>query len=180
VPFAYYRRLSLARKKIYDLSDRVTEVRLADPASLFASVEALRIALELGDRGAVERASRDLAAGINLQLNVPRVTLKVLAVRPSYRWGEMHGQYTAEQGKIAHIHLWMRTARAKKPVAFRAFLRTLLHELGHHHDYTLLKLGHSFHTEGFFKRESSLFGQLVPKTGGKRRGNRISSWMPEP
>jgi hypothetical protein len=32
----------------------------------------------------------------------------------------------------------------------------------HHLDYTLLRLPDSFHTEGFFKRESSLFRQLVP------------------
>ncbi len=46
-------------------------------------------------------------------------------------------------------------------VAFRTFVRTLLHELCHHLDYELLKLDDSFHTEGFFKRESSLFKQLV-------------------
>jgi hypothetical protein len=56
----------------------------------------------------------------------------------------------------------MRTARHRRVVAFRTFLRTLLHEAGHHLDYTYLKLAHSFHTEGFFKRESSLFYQLVP------------------
>jgi hypothetical protein len=33
----------------------------------------------------------------------------------------------------------------------------------HHLDYDHLKLADSFHTEGFFKRESSLFYQLVPR-----------------
>jgi hypothetical protein len=47
-------------------------------------------------------------------------------------------------------------------VAFRTFLRTLLHELCHHLDYRLYRLPDSFHTEGFYKRESSLFHQLVP------------------
>jgi uncharacterized damage-inducible protein DinB len=46
-------------------------------------------------------------------------------------------------------------------VAFRTFLRTLLHELCHHLDYQHLRLADSFHTEGFYKRESSLFHQLV-------------------
>jgi hypothetical protein len=31
----------------------------------------------------------------------------------------------------------------------------------HHLDYEHLKLGDSFHTEGFYKRESSLFHQLM-------------------
>ena len=57
----------------------------------------------------------------------------------------------------------MRTAHHKRIVAFRTFLRTLLHEVGHHLDYELLALPDSFHTEGFFRRESSLFKQLVPE-----------------
>jgi len=59
------------------------------------------------------------------------------------------------------ITLWMRTAQKKQVVAFRTFLRTFLHEVGHHLDYELLKLPETFHTEGFYKRESSLFRQLV-------------------
>lgn len=55
----------------------------------------------------------------------------------------------------------MRTARQRRVVAFRTFLRTLLHELCHHLDYQLLRLPDSFHTEGFYKRESSLFHQLM-------------------
>jgi hypothetical protein len=49
----------------------------------------------------------------------------------------------------------------QRVVAFKTFLRTLLHEVCHHLDYTLLKLADSYHTQGFFKRESSLFYQLV-------------------
>ena len=58
------------------------------------------------------------------------------------------------------ITVWMRTAKNKKIVAYRSFLRTVLHELCHHLDYELLGLKDSLHTEGFFKRESSLFKQL--------------------
>lgn len=83
--------------------------------------------------------------------------------RPSDTWGELHGLYEiAEVRRRARITIWMRTARHKKIVAFRTFLRTVLHELCHHLDYELLELDDSFHTEGFFKRESSLFHQLVP------------------
>jgi hypothetical protein len=57
----------------------------------------------------------------------------------------------------------MRTAQRAQVVAFRTFLRTLLHELGHHLDYELFELEETFHTEGFYKRESSLFNQLVDK-----------------
>jgi hypothetical protein len=57
----------------------------------------------------------------------------------------------------------MRTAKQQRVVAFRTFLRTLLHEMCHHIDYTLYGLAESFHTEGFFRRESSLVRQLTPR-----------------
>ena len=59
-------------------------------------------------------------------------------------------------------------ALKERIVAFRTFLRTLLHEIGHHLDYERLALADSFHTEGYFKRESSLFRQLVPEAAGNR------------
>jgi hypothetical protein len=39
-------------------------------------------------------------------------------------------------------------------------LRTLIHELCHHLDYELYELEETFHTGGFYKRESSLAGAL--------------------
>jgi hypothetical protein len=55
----------------------------------------------------------------------------------------------------------MRTAKRGQVVAFRTFLRTLLHEVCHHLDYTYFHLRESYHTEGFFQRESSLFRAVV-------------------
>jgi hypothetical protein len=63
----------------------------------------------------------------------------------------------------------MRTARHKKVVAFRSFLRTLLHELCHHLDYEFFHFPETFHTEGFYNRESSLFHQLVPDAHPQKR-----------
>src|SRR6185503_11830207 len=87
---------------------------------------------------------------------------------PHAKWGELHGLYTAERGKTPVIQLWMRTAKQRRVVAFRTYLRTLLHEVGHHLDYALLRLRDSYHTEGFYKRESSLFKQLVADARGPR------------
>jgi hypothetical protein len=104
-----------------------------------------------------------LIHGLTDALGISRVTVEVLAARPHAKWGELHGLYTATAGRRPKIQLWMRTAKHKRVVAFRTFLRTLLHEVGHHIDYTLLRLPDSFHTEGFYKRESSLFYQLMPE-----------------
>jgi hypothetical protein len=162
VPFSYYTRLSPQDQKIYRESDRVTSIALARPDLLRPFVEGLRQALERDKRQEVEAASGYLSRGITEMLGVTVVEIEVLAVRPSASWGELHGLYTPAGRAPARIQLWMRTARHKRVVAFKAFLRTLLHEVGHHLDYQYLKLADSFHTEGFFKRESSLFHQLVP------------------
>jgi DinB family protein len=162
VPFAYYERLSRAQQKIYRESDAVTEVRLERPAKLHPLVAGLEAALGTEERSATQAATERLVHGLTDALGISRVTVEVLAARPHAQWGELHGLYTVRAGGRPKIQLWMRTAKQKRVVAFRTFLRTMLHEVGHHVDYTLLRLADSFHTEGFYKRESSLFYQLVP------------------
>jgi hypothetical protein len=163
MPFSYYARLSRSQQAIYRKSDEIVEVRLPEPAAIQPAVEALTTALASEDRVAVERASDRLIRGLTDALEVPPVKVQVLAARPHATWGELHGLYTVERGKTPTIQLWMRTAKQRRVVAFRTYLRTLLHEVGHHLDYALLRLRDSYHTEGFYKRESSLFHQLVPE-----------------
>jgi len=162
--FSYYSKLSRKQKGIYKKSDDVTSIKLNDITTVTPLIIDLKNVLENEDRSGVEKISRKITTAIIKDLNVPVVRLKVLAVRPSNDWGELHGLYEpVEDKKRACISVWMRTARHKKIVAFKTFLRTLLHELCHHLDYEMLKLEDSFHTEGFFKRESSLFKQIVSK-----------------
>ena len=161
--FAYYARLTRAQQKIYRESDGVTEIRLHQPATLHPRVSALEAALGTEQRAATQAATERLVQGLTDALGIPAVTVEVLAARPHARWGELHGLYTVKAGQRPKIQLWMRTAKQKRVVAFRTFLRTMLHEVGHHVDYALLRLPDSFHTEGFYKRESSLFYQLVPE-----------------
>lgn len=163
MPFAYYARLSRAQQAIYRRSDEIVEVRLPRPAELHAAVEALSTALASEDRASVQRATERMIRALTDALGVSPVKVQVLAARPHAKWGELHGLYTAERGRTPTIQLWMRTAKQRRVVAFRTYLRTLLHEVGHHLDYTLLRLRDSYHTEGFYKRESSLFKQLVPE-----------------
>jgi hypothetical protein len=163
MPFPYYDRLSKRDRAVYDRSDRVVEVRLASAAALRPIVEVLRQGLETDQRRVVQAASEKICQGITEALGVEPVALSVLAVRPSLRTAELHGLYTRDGKRTPHIRVWMRTLRFRRVVAFRTFLRTLLHEVCHHLDYTYLKLPESFHTEGFFRRESSLFYQLVPR-----------------
>ena len=48
------------------------------------------------------------------------------------------------------------TVKQRRVVAFRTYLRSLLYAMGHHLDYALLGLRDSYHSEGFYKLESSL------------------------
>jgi hypothetical protein len=161
--FNYYNRLSAKNKRIYVASDRVEVIVLPEPMPLWPMMEQLAAALKADKRTTVEAVCRQLAAGMLEQLKTPPVNIKVMTARPSNDYGELHGFYEGVEGrlKVAKITLWMRTAQRKQVVAFRSFLRTFLHELCHHLDYEYLKLEDSFHTEGFYKRESSLFHQLV-------------------
>jgi hypothetical protein len=173
VPFAYYAWLSRDERALYELSNLLPSVRVPRAQALWPQVEALRAALASGKRPAVEEAAHALCEGLTRALRVPPVQVQVLLVRPSSAASELHGLYTWRPGKHPpRIQLWMRTAKLGRVVAFRTFLRTLIHEVCHHLDLELYALPLSLHTEGFYRRESSLFHQLVP---GIATGTEFSS-----
>lgn len=164
MPFAYYNRLSRNEQRIYRASDEIHAIRVRQPSEFHSLVTRLEKALSSESRPATELASRRLVTALTERLGVSRLKVRVMAARPSSHWGELHGVYTPRKGRgLGEIVVWMRTAKRRQVVAFRTFLRTVLHELCHHLDYELLDLEESFHTEGFYKRESSLFHQLAPK-----------------
>ncbi len=165
MPFEYYRRLTRRGQAIYRKSDEVPAIVVPQVERLHPVVAALRDALGADDGAAVARSAFAVMAGLCRSLGVPTPQLEIHAVRPRGPAHELHGLYVPEAGGEGRpaIRVWMRTARKGRVVAFRTFLRTLLHEIVHHLDYELLRLDESFHTEGFFRRESSLFRQLVPE-----------------
>ena len=170
--YAYYARLGKAAKATYRRSDAIAAIPLENARRLRAITNRLERNLADENRKAVETDARALCKSLAEDIGAPPVLVRVLAVRPSRDWGELHGLYEPVEGRRrGRITVWMRTARHKRVVAFRTFLRTLLHELCHHVDYEVYALDDSFHTAGFFKRESSLFKQLVPDRAesGERR-----------
>jgi len=163
VRYAYYANLKPRQKATYRRSDEVAKLPLPDRAAFPPLVASIGRALASEDRAVIERAARALADSLAAALDVSPVNVKVLSRRPSTSESELHGLYEPAEGRAPPvIRVWMRTSQHKRVVAFRTFVRTLVHELVHHLDYELLKLDDSFHTEGFFKRESSLFKQLIP------------------
>ena len=121
-------------------------------------------------RADVQAACQSLIDALTAGYRVPAVRVRVLATRPADGTGELHGFYEPEdEGTLARISVWMRTAQKKNVVAFKTFLRTLIHELCHHLDYELFALEETFHTEGFYKRESTLVRGAAARKCRRRR-----------
>ena len=162
MPFAYYDRLSAARQRIYRRSDAILEVPLSDAAALVPLAAAIEPRLAAGVPKPVEAACQALVDALNAQLATPAVRMRVLERRPSDAGGELHGLYEPEDGgKVARVSVWMRTAARDEVVKYRTFLRTVLHEMCHHFDYEHFRLAETFHTQGFYARESALLTALA-------------------
>lgn len=110
----------------------------------------------------MQNDASELCQSICADLGIETVIVTIKSKRPSSSREELQGLYEREDGEISRITIWRKTAVKHKVVAFKTFLRTILHELCHHIDYAFFKLYDSLHTEGFFKRESSLYKDLHP------------------
>lgn len=169
MPFAYYDKLSAADQRVYRKSDAIKRIELPEIASLMPLAAAVEPALADAQRAALERACQALVDAINRQLGLPNVAVRVLERRPSNSYSELQGLYEPDEvtGGVARITVWMRTAQRVQVVKFRTFLRTLVHEVCHHLDYEHYKLPETFHTEGFYARESALMRELLGETKGE-------------
>ena len=175
---SFYRRLSKAQKREYDRSDAMRKIPIAVAPELGRAASAVVAAIERGKPPAVTAASNALVALLcaalerSQRVRIVPPKVKVLRVRPRSAGGEYHGLYTRFEDGRSEIRVWMFTAREKRVVKPRTYLRTLLHEVVHHLDITVFDLPSSLHTLGFHARESSLLyalerrGATVP--GGKK------------
>ena len=163
--FAYYDMLSPARKEVYRQSDAIATLELPPGIDVGGRVSGIREGLARAHRPTVQKDAQALIDALVGGFIVPPVDVRVLAARPSDVDGELHGLYEPdEEIPVARISVWMRTAQRKQVVAYKSFLRTLVHEFLHHLDYEHFKLPETFHTEGFYKRESSLTNALFAST----------------
>lgn len=175
----FYRRLSRVQQREYDRSDAIDTLPLRPGEVLGAATNRLVQALEGGEPAAVRRAAQRLSDAICAALPRPKgprhapaaPRIRVLRVRPRLASGEFHGLYTQSGEAPAEIRLWMFTAQHRQVVRPRTFLRTLLHEICHHLDMTLLDLPNSLHTLGFHARESYLV-RVLERSGGRIPGGR--------
>ena len=168
MPFAYYAKLSSARQRIYRTSDAIETLPLPPGVMAGDIVARVRDGLAADDVKAVQRECQALVDALVTGYRVPPIRIRVLARRPADDYGELHGLYEPEEGRTpARVTVWMRTAAKKQVVAFKTFLRTVVHEVAHHLDYEHFKLEETFHTEGFYKRESSLANALLAQCAAR-------------
>ena len=161
--FAYYEHLGADSKSTYRRSDAILRVQVPGIASAMPLAAGVEAALDTGEREAVQRACQALVDALNARLATPPTDVRVLERRPANAEGELQGLYEPDEvtGGRARITVWMRTAQRQQVVRYRTFLRTLVHELCHHFDYELYGLEETFHTQGFYARESGLMRELV-------------------
>ncbi|MGD9764067.1 MAG: hypothetical protein AB7V27_10165 [Candidatus Binatia bacterium] len=153
-------RLTRAQQREYDRSNAVSSIPIRATPRLGRAVMLLEWALEHDDRSRTARVAQVICDELCTALKIVGLRVEVKAVRPSDSRGELHGLYQST-GPRRIISVWMHTAKRAQVVKYKTFLRTLVHELCHHLDYELLRLNDSFHTDGFFKRESSVTHQLI-------------------
>ncbi len=164
MPFEFYNQLTRRQQRDYRKSDEIESLPLPQEARLniWDRVDALEKALGAGNLKRLQTTTAELSLAVTQAFGVGSVRVQVKSRRPMDRAGaEYYGLTTWEEGKQPLIELWMRTRAQGRVVAFKTYIRTLIHELLHHLDYSYLGLGETFHTEGFFKRESNLFRLLV-------------------
>jgi hypothetical protein len=160
---SYFYRLSSRAQRTYLKSDSVERFDYVASVAARNSLDALMRVLETGNLAACTTCARALTAEICRGLATPPVNVEIRGVRPRNTRGELHGlfyPYDARMRRQPYIVLWMRTAQRHDVVKPKTFVRTLMHEIGHYLDYAHLRLEDSYHTRGFFQRESSLVRAL--------------------
>ncbi|HEY2663508.1 MAG TPA: hypothetical protein VGI47_04160 [Candidatus Binataceae bacterium] len=152
---AFFYRLSPLAQRCYLQSDSIDRFALDAHPRLNDLMGALGEAIVRGSIVSIRNAGQRLCDHICNELRVTGVPIQVRGVRPSNARGELHGIYYPN-ARPPFIVLWMRTAQRHDVVKPKTLARTLMHELAHHLDFHLFNLRDSFHTRGFFKRESYL------------------------
>src|SRR6266850_739960 len=172
--------MARTRRADYIRSNRIRTLSLSDPEEAARAAHRL-----LGARDALSRRvlGSDLLAVLAAQTGIAVPELVVPDEhQPHRRRGgrivySLQGDYrrrapspddprVARSGKpLGRIRVPNRTPARGDIVRPTAFLNTLLHEFGHHHDAEALGLLRSFHTGGFYARLRHLRDQIEAGAG---------------
>jgi hypothetical protein len=152
---AFFYRMSPRAQQCYLKSNAIDRYNFVPSGAALARTQALLQTLEGGSLAAINRAAQHLVDEVCRVMDIVPVRVEIRGVRPRNTRSELHGIFYPRE-RPPRMIVWMRTAQRRDIVKPKTFLRTLLHELGHYLDYAFLHLGDSYHTRGFFQRESFL------------------------
>jgi hypothetical protein len=172
MPFPYYDNLSTAKKRTYRKSDAIESIPVKNPGGIHPVTIKLKKSLEDNKRRDVAKHASEICRLVCEGLDTEALIVKIRSRRPSSSAEELQGLYERTDGETSVLTVWMQTAAKGQVVAFKSFIRTVLHELCHHIDYTYFNLDDSLHTGGFFKRESFLYKHIVPIELRKRESQK--------
>ncbi|MHA1482833.1 MAG: hypothetical protein ACTSUP_07380 [Candidatus Heimdallarchaeaceae archaeon] len=119
--------------------------------------------LKLGKDQDIKDYSNLLLSELNSTYKLPHLIVHTGGKRRLTRsGGQYYGLYRTrgDTQKKYSISVFSRTAKTQRYVAPKTFLRTLIHEWGHHYDRHVLSLDNTYHTKGFYDRINTLYGQL--------------------
>jgi hypothetical protein len=156
---AFFYRLSPRSQRAYLKSDAIDQYNFVPSGAALARTQAMLETLESGSLVVINQSAQRLMDEVCRVMGVAPVQVEIRGVRPRDPRSELHGIFYPNS-RPPRMVVWMRIAQRHDVVRPKTFLRTLLHELGHYLDYSYLNLGESFHTKGFFKRESFLVRSL--------------------
>ncbi|MBI5367617.1 MAG: hypothetical protein HZA54_11310, partial [Planctomycetes bacterium] len=162
------RGFNAAENREYARSNRTLEVPCRFDAATVAAAQRVAAALAADDRRALGPAVQATVDGLCRGAGAPEIPVKVAAKRLKRGRVEFHGFC----GRDGWITIYARTAVHNRPVAFKTFLRTLVHEAMHHFDWKVLGFDSSFHTGGFYARVRRLYSDLLKavERGGQTHG----------
>jgi hypothetical protein len=121
---------------------------------------ALHLAMTGKDERAIARASQQFVTALCRASGVPDKIVTVAGKRQSTGRGEIHG-LCEMNGRIT---IYLYTAKRGLMVAFKTYLKTLIHEFMHHYDWKGLKI-QSMHTAGFYKRVNHVYKHVLADLG---------------
>jgi len=148
------------QKSLSTIINPITKSRLK---TLHVAVKLLSEALKNGEEEAISDFTNEMIAELNLIYKLPHLRVYTGGKRRmTRRGGQYYGVYRTRGDKETRhsISVYSRTAKTQKYVAPKTFLRTLIHEWGHHYDKHKLKLNSTFHTKGFYDRMNTIYNQL--------------------